>query len=82
MSQRTALFIILGIGIAGLLFSGYLSFNELFLNPTLKCAIPGTKSGTVFGIPACVYGFVMYLTIVIISSLGLTGKKPAASNLP
>lgn len=76
MNPQKALKIVLFIGIAGLLFSGYLSFNELFLNPALKCAVPGTKDGTILGLPACVYGFVMYLTIVTITSLGLFYKKP------
>ena len=57
---------LLVIGIAGLLFSGYLSVYELFFQ------------GTEFTeLPACVYGFVMYLGIVIVASLGLSKKNLA-----
>ncbi|XOU94642.1 MAG: vitamin K epoxide reductase family protein [Candidatus Kerfeldbacteria bacterium] len=57
---------ILIIGIAGLLFSGYLSVYELFFQNTEFTELP-----------ACVYGFVMYLGIVIVASLGLSKKNLA-----
>ncbi len=66
MQKEIALKIILIISIAGILFSGYLSYTELF---TGSCAIGGCSN--MFGLPACVYGFVMYLIVFIISILGL-----------
>ncbi len=69
MKSRTALKAIMWISMAGLLFSGYLSYGELFAQ---KCAL-GTCS-TVGGVPACVYGFFMYLIVFVISILGLKNR--------
>jgi uncharacterized membrane protein len=70
MKKQTALIIILIIAIAGLLFSGYLSYSEIFKK---FCAL-GTCTA-VSGVPACVYGFVMYLILLVVAIIGLKGKK-------
>jgi uncharacterized membrane protein len=70
MKKEVSLKTILIISIAGLLFSGYLSFNELIKN---SCPLGGCSN--LFGVPVCVYGFVMYLVIFIIAILGLKSKK-------
>ena len=70
MHPRLALQSILGLSLFGTLFSGVLTYNELFGASALSCPAPGAP-GTVFGYPACVYGFFMYLTIVVIAALGL-----------
>ena len=69
MKKQTALTIILILSIAGLLFSGYLSYSELFQK---TCKL-GTCT-SVSGVPACVYGFFMYLIVFIISLIGLKAK--------
>jgi len=74
MTKKLALQIIFGVSLFGLLFSGYLSYGELFSKTLTACPAPGA-SGTVFGYPACVYGFFMYLMIVIISGWGIWGSK-------
>lgn len=62
------------IAILGALFSGYLSYQELFaFGGVSSCPSPGAP-GTVFGYPACVYGFFMYLILVVVSGLGLRAK--------
>ena len=73
ITKTNALKIILAISILGLLFSGYLSYTELFQE---VCSLSGGCS-TIGDIPACVFGFVMYLVILVISVLGLKsrGKK-------
>ncbi|MBU2565929.1 hypothetical protein KKG46_00010 [Patescibacteria group bacterium] len=71
MNKQLALKIIFCIAIAGMLFSGYLSYGELF---TKVCPIGGGCT-SVASIPACVYGFVMYFIVLIISGLGLKSKK-------
>jgi len=71
VKKQTALETILVLSIAGMAFSGYLSATELFQK---VCAIGGGCSN-IEGIPTCVYGFVMYLIVFIISLLGLMGKK-------
>jgi len=75
MKQKTALKSIFAISIAGLIFSGVLTYQELFTTTVgTSCPTPGAP-GTVFGYPACVYGFIMYLIIFIISGAGLLPKK-------
>jgi len=72
--KSTALKVILFISIAGLIFSGYLSYTELFTSSSAFCSSQ-TCSQKIASIPVCVYGFVMYLIIFIISILGLKSKK-------
>jgi uncharacterized membrane protein len=70
MNSKTSLKIILIISLLGMLFSGYLSYNELF---TGTCAIGGCSYVGPF--PACVYGFFMYTIVFVISLLGLKDKN-------
>jgi len=70
MKKDIALKTILVISVLGLLFSGYLSYAELIKG---TCTIGGCSY--VLGFPACVYGFVMYLIVLIISILGLRKKS-------
>jgi uncharacterized membrane protein len=70
MKKQTALKTILIISIAGILFSGYLSYSELFRQ---TCPLGGCSY--LLGAPVCVYGFVMYALVLIISILGLNSKK-------
>ena len=69
MKKETALKIILYISIAGILFSGYLSYFEIFKK---SCPIGGCSN--LFTIPVCVYGLIMYFLIFIITILGLRKK--------
>lgn len=71
MKSIVALKIILIISIAGILFSGYLSYSELFAG---VCAVGGGCS-SIRGIPVCVYGLVMYLIIFVVTIFGLRSKK-------
>ena len=71
MKKQTALKILFWISLAGVLFSGYLSYSEILQQ---TCAI-GTCSAKVFTLPSCVYGFVMYLVGLIISIIGLKSKN-------
>jgi len=71
MKKQLSLQIIVYISILGLLFSGYLSYSELFKG---TCPVGGGCSFLI-GLPTCVYGFIMYLVIFIISLLGLKSKK-------
>lgn len=70
MNQKLALQIVFGIGLFGLVFSGVLTYQELFAHSAVACPAPGAP-GTVFGYPACVYGFFMYLAIAVVSGFGL-----------
>ena len=52
-------------------FSGYLSYTELFQK---VCALGGGCT-SIIGLPSCVYGFVMYAIVFVISLFGLKAKK-------
>lgn len=75
MFKQTALKTILVIAIAGLLFSGYLSYTELFQRYCAATALGLGSCTKVSGIPACVFGFVMYLIVSIVAIIGLRSKK-------
>lgn len=72
--MKRALQLILVIALAGLVFSGTLTYREVFAGAA-KCPSPGAP-GTIFGYPACVYGFFMYLAIVVSALFGLRAAAP------
>ena len=71
MEKQTALKFVFYVSLIGMLFSGYLSYGEIFQE---VCAL-GTCSSSVFSVSSCVYGFVMYLVVFVISGLGVRSKK-------
>lgn len=71
MKKKLALKSTLIISVAGLLFSGYLSYGELV---NKVCPVGGGCT-FVLGLPSCVYGFIMYLAVFIISLLGIKSKE-------
>jgi len=71
MKKQTALKTILGISVAGILFSGYLSYYELFRK---FCPVGGGCSN-LLGLPVCVYGLIMYIAVLVIAILGIKSKK-------
>lgn len=75
MKKESALKIILIVSIAGILFSGYLSYTELFAGFCGASKLGMGSCSKVLQIPACVYGFFMYLIVFIISIMGLNSKK-------
>jgi hypothetical protein len=74
MTLKRSLQIILGISSFGLLFSGVLTYHEVFGMSAQTCPAPGVP-GTVFGYPACVYGFFMYLAITAVAIAGLWSMR-------
>ena len=76
--MKRALQVILGISLFGLAFSGVLSYREVFGQALAVCPSPGAP-GTVFGYPACVYGFFMYLVVAATAVAGLiVGRRSRA----
>lgn len=75
MKKQIALKIIFWIAIAGMLFSGYLSYGELIAKSCYATALGMGACTTVAQIPACVYGFVMYTIVLVISIIGLKSKS-------
>jgi uncharacterized membrane protein len=76
--MKRALYVILGIGLFGVVFSGTLTYREVFGHAEAVCPSPG-RAGTIFGYPACVYGFFMYLVIVTTAVAGLVAGRHSRS---
>lgn len=74
MTARRALQAVLAISLFGVAFSGFLSYQELFGAGAASCPAPGAP-GTVFGYPACVYGFFMYLVLAFFAVAGLDVER-------
>ena len=73
--MRTALRIIFVVSLAGLGFSGTLTYQELWgPGSAASCPAPGAP-GTLLGYPACVYGFFMYLVIAGLAFFGMRAKS-------
>lgn len=71
--MKTVLKAILVLGIAGFLFSGYLSYNEVFNAASgVTCTVSSVK---ILGVPACVYGFMMYAVIIVLAWMGLKASR-------
>jgi uncharacterized membrane protein len=72
-----ALKVITALSAFGTAFSGVLSYRELFGAEALSCPAPGAP-GTIAGYPACVYGFLVFAALLVVSTLGLIGAAKAA----
>ncbi|HUJ29207.1 MAG TPA: hypothetical protein VLW85_24475 [Myxococcales bacterium] len=72
--MKRALQIIVAISVFGAAFSGVLTYRELFGTTAISCPSPGAP-GTVFGYPACVYGFFMYLFVAGVAIWGLLAGR-------
>lgn len=68
--MRRALWAVFVLGVAGTLFSGTLTYRELFGATVLSCPSPGAPE-TLLGYPACVYGLAVFVAITVVSWLGL-----------
>jgi uncharacterized membrane protein len=75
MSKRNTLKTILIISLAGLLFSGYLSYGELFAKTCFGTGVISCSAKPVGGIPACAIGFFMYLIVFLVSLWGVKSKE-------
>jgi len=73
MKPHTTIRALFVLSLAGTLFSGVLSYRELFGAGLAPCPAPGAP-GTILGYPACVYGFGMFVAMLIVSGLGLRSE--------
>ncbi len=65
MTKTTYSYILYGLSLAGTLFSGYLSGVKFF---TKTCAF-GETCPQFFGYPACYFGFIIFVSLFILSTL-------------
>jgi hypothetical protein len=77
MQKKTALLVVFLFSLIGVLFSGYLTLAKFI---GTKCIIAEGCS-YFLGYPTCVYGFVMYLILLALSSYILF-MKPENENKP
>jgi hypothetical protein len=69
MAMNNYLLAIFIISIGGILFSGYLSYRELFWK---SCPLKEKSCGLkIAKLPVCIYGLIMYIAIFVISLLGI-----------
>jgi hypothetical protein len=73
MKLSNALKVTLIFALGGLIFSGYLSYYNIWGNGCQHALIScgGAKAVKIFGQPTCYYGFIMYLVTAILSAIGL-----------
>lgn len=67
--------IVLVIGIAGMMFSGFLSYDEIFTESCDFGCSAVTDEGYLLGIPVCVYGLTIYTIITALAIQALFWKK-------
>ena len=72
MTKDKALKIILIISVVGILFSGTLSYQEVIVK---GCTVGCGQAGLILGLPACVYGLIMYSVVFVVALLGYKSKK-------
>ncbi len=75
--MKPLLIVILAVASAGLAFSGYLSYRELFASSPAAMCTPVGDPGTMLGAPPCMYGLFMYLAIVVIAAIALLKRRTA-----
>ena len=68
--MRRALQIILGLSVLGVAFSGTLTYRELCGSAATGCTV-ASGPGKLLGLPACVYGLVMYVLVAVTAAVGL-----------
>lgn len=66
---RRTLLMVFVFSLAGASFSATLSYREL-TGAAASCPIVGAP-GTIFGLPACVYGLAMFALLAVLSGFGL-----------
>jgi uncharacterized membrane protein len=66
---------VLVIASAGLAFSGYLAYRELFSAAAAPLCTPVGEPGSVLGAPPCIYGFFMYLAIAVLATAAILKRR-------
>ena len=69
---------VLLIASAGLAFSGFLAYRELFASAAAPLCTPIGEPGTILGAPPCIYGFFMYLMLAVLAVVALVRRRKEA----
>jgi uncharacterized membrane protein len=77
--RTTAFKLIVLFGIVGMIFSGYLTYYNYFVQDGCHKAIISCGGGgsaiKIFGQPSCVYGFGMFTIMAILGMVGVSQKR-------
>ena len=73
MNMKRALWSILVVSLCGVVFSGVLTYRELFRQ--VNACTPLGQAGTILGYPPCIYGLVMYSLVAVLAAWGLASKR-------
>jgi uncharacterized membrane protein len=71
---RRMLWIVFAVSLAGVAFSGTLTYQELS-GTAASCPSVGAP-GTILGLPACVFGLVMYVVLAVLAGFALMHTRP------
>ena len=71
---RRMLWIVFAVSLAGVAFSGTLTYRELS-GSAASCPSVGAP-GTILGLPACVFGLVMYVVLAVLAGFALMHTRP------
>jgi len=80
MRRKPSLITLIALSIVGILFSGYLSYQNYFSDGCSETLFScgGDDAVLIFGQPTCIYGLGMYMVVLILSVLALVrdSKRP------
>lgn len=74
MKRKVALRAITVLGLAGMLFSGFLTYLEYFKPKDVFCPVFGAP-GAILGYPPCLYGLLLYSVVVAVAIAGLSSTE-------
>lgn len=81
--MKRALMVVLVLAACGVAFSGVLVYREVFAGG-VACGAPASGGTKILGLPVCVYGFAMFLAILVSAIVGLSARadEPSLSGEP
>jgi hypothetical protein len=73
---RRMLWMVFGVSLAGCAFAGMLSYRDL-TGRLVSCPAVGAP-GTIFGVPACVFGLLIFAFLALVSGFALMRTSSGA----
>lgn len=79
MKTKSVLKVIAAVAFVGILFSGFLTYNDYtVLGSAIQSpssAVTCTSNSGILGLPVCVYGLAMYLVVFALAVIGIGKGK-------